>query len=176
MKKFHFLFPIKTILVAALLFNAFGTQFVYWKLNRVAKIEMRKKMGASINAAEITRISFHKDKPAQLIDDGKELLLHERKYDIVKITSSKDSVVYYCIHDTVETKLLASYKKAFLNDQAGGKPGRALKNILQIELQAGVLSFPSGQHNIYRTVEYGNHSAMMKEQHTTSLPDPPPKG
>lgn len=175
LKYFHFLFQLKTILVAALLFNAFGTQFVYWKLNRVAKFEMRQKMAGVITSSEITRLAFHKSKPVQLIDNGKEILLDERKYDIVKISSTEDSVVYYCVHDSVETRLLAGYKKAFLNDQAGGKTGRSLKNILLNELQAGVMDGSLQAGYYFSPVFYRPTNDVIKQQFSLSLPDPPPK-
>ncbi|MBI2416643.1 MAG: hypothetical protein HYV28_01825 [Ignavibacteriales bacterium] len=175
LKYFHFLFQFKTILVAALLFNAFGTQFVYWKLNRVAKLEMRQKMVGVITSSEITRLAFHKSKPVQLIDNGKEILLDERKYDIVRISSTVDSVVYYCLHDSVETRLLAGYKKAFLNDQAGGKSGRSLKNILLNELQAGVLNASVLAGCYFNSILYWSGNDVVKQQFSISLPDPPPK-
>lgn len=172
---FRFSSFIKLILVAALAFNAIGTPLLYKKLNKFAKAEMKKKMAMQMSRNDLSRLAFSKKAPPALIDEGKEILLGGMKYDIISVASSHDSLVYYCVLDARESKLLAEFKKSFLDEQSGNKTAKHIKTLIDSELQPAILNTKYYNKNANTLFLFAAYRREMKTQCFVLMPDPPPK-
>lgn len=78
---------------------------------RIIYIEMNEKLKEEANLETIT---LTKEEAAQyLIDDGKELNINGRLYDIARIEDKGDKISYFCINDENEEHLFAKLEVFF---------------------------------------------------------------
>jgi hypothetical protein len=98
------------ILLAVFVFNTMGYfiafQTIQHQVKKEAKRSILNKMNDSFYLKKVfTEEAFNK---IDWHDDGKEFVLNNELYDVVKIEKNKGDFIVYCIDDKKETQLFAN--------------------------------------------------------------------
>ncbi len=98
------------ILFLVLVFSQVGYYFVSVTQQHFHKIALRKKIVEQLDKKELIAISFA-DNAAKILweEKGKEFSLNGKMYDIVKKDSSAGKLIFYCVDDETEARLVAKY-------------------------------------------------------------------
>ncbi len=114
---------ISYLLLFVFLFNILGYIIVF----KITEIEVKRELKSKIKSSELHLISFSKNDFDQInwIEEGKEFILNNNMYDIVKKETSDKMVLLYCIDDKQETQLFSNLEehinKHIANQQSKNK-------------------------------------------------------
>jgi hypothetical protein len=126
------------LIISLLLFNAFGNAFVIWRLAAEAKHTFREQLKNGFHASAIFRLTFSLYERVAIVDDGRELLLNDVKYDIVSVEKTAANVTYHCVLDEQETNIINSFVKNDLRNPESGAPQSPAKRIYQSLIYCGI--------------------------------------
>jgi len=73
--------------------------------------EMKEKVNEEKNLQAI--VLSKEDAKKYLWDDGKELKIHDKMYDIARSEEKGDEIIFYCVHDEAEGNLFAKLDSFF---------------------------------------------------------------
>lgn len=126
---------------------------------------------------DIITISFQSDDNIHWIKQGKEFALNGFMYDVIKKEIRPNSILYYCVYDTKETKLLSKLSNLsdsiIINTNEKGK-------IYKIKLQKKISNyFPIYNNddllNTNKKTALSCFSIIKLSDIFISVPEPPPK-
>ncbi len=101
------------LLPFVILYNLGGYHYWYSAEQCILKKEIKQKIKAGLQDEELTLIIAE---PAQIkafqwIKPGKEFMLNDRMYDVVRTENVNGKIYYYCIDDVREKELIAHWTK-----------------------------------------------------------------
>ena len=65
------------------------------------------------------------------VEKGRELMLNDELYDVVKTKTDKGKTYLYCVNDEEETQLLKKFSKAVKSRNHSSSGGKAAKQVLK---------------------------------------------
>ncbi|MBL7889590.1 MAG: hypothetical protein JNL24_08560 [Bacteroidia bacterium] len=118
---------ISYLLLTVFLFNILGYVVVF-KISQIQiKKEVKRELKSKIKHSELHLISFNQNDFDQInwFEEGKEFILNNKMYDIVKTETSENLVLLYCIDDKQEAQLFSNLdehiNKHIANQQSKSK-------------------------------------------------------
>ena len=106
MKKF-----LSLILLSVFLFNFAGFAVMFFGEQHMIYFEMKEKLNEEKNLQTI--VLSKEDANKYLWDDGKELKIQDKMYDIARSEDRGNEIVFYCVHDEAEGNLFAKLDSFF---------------------------------------------------------------
>lgn len=98
------------LLLIVFLFNILGYVVVF-KISQIQiKKEVKRELKSKIKRSELHLISVNQNDFDQInwVEEGKEFILNNKMYDIVKRETSGNTILIYCIDDKQEKALFAN--------------------------------------------------------------------
>jgi hypothetical protein len=102
---------IALILLSVFLFNFAGFAVMFFVEQHLIYFEMKEKINEEKNLQAI--VLSKEDAKKYLWDDGKELKIHDKMYDIARSEDKGDEIIFYCVHDEAEGNLFAKLDSFF---------------------------------------------------------------
>lgn len=69
--------------------------------------EIKRKIREGLPEDQLHKIYFAKDETPHWVKPGKEFILKDKMYDVARKLEKQDGIVYLCLDDTEEKKLLS---------------------------------------------------------------------
>jgi hypothetical protein len=115
---------ISILLLAAMVFYSMGSYVVYLQNMRAIKKEMKNAIASGrFKARGLANITIDLSSESSVssieFEDEKEIRYKGEMYDIVKVTTCNNKLVFECIHDKDETKLVSNFTRLLYSDDAG---------------------------------------------------------
>jgi len=67
------------------------------------------------------------------VEKGRELMLDDELYDVVKTKTVKDKTYLYCVNDEEETQLIKKFSKAVKSRNHSSSGGKTAKHVLKFQ-------------------------------------------
>jgi len=67
------------------------------------------------------------------VETGKELMLDDELYDVIKTKTDKDKTYLYCLNDDQETQVLKKFSKAVKSRNNSSSSGKVAKQLLKFQ-------------------------------------------
>ncbi len=151
--------------------------YLKWQ-QRMVKQEVKSKLLCNLDDTDLTRLSFHKQGVSSLNwKDIHEFSYGGEMYDVVRIETLKDSVIYWCWHDVkesiIEQQLYSLYKATFFSKPHSQRASHHLWNYLMTLF----FDFPSSIKAISLNYlqDLGNSVFAYLPQIYVTTPSPPPR-
>lgn len=157
-------------LIIILFFNIFGYQVYFTMLQNSVRKEIKSRIREGINESELTIIVISDNNRNELtwIKPLKEFSFHGNLYDVIRVSDKEGKIIYSCIKDTKESKLLKDFAS---KSETGNKARKLLSNISLnfIPENSSFLLFNNSTANIYKP------SSFILVSKSIETSDPPPK-
>jgi hypothetical protein len=158
------------LLIIILFFNIFGYQVYFTMLQNSVRKEIKSRIREGINEADLTIIVISDDNRKEItwIKPLKEFTFHGNLYDVVRVSDKEGKIIYSCINDTRESKLLKDFAS---KSESGNKARKLLSNISLnfIYENCSFFLFNNSTAHIYKP------SSFMIVSKSIETSDPPPK-
>lgn len=170
---------IALFLCLSLFYQSFGYIVVFKTNSYLLKKEMKKKIKAGLEEAELQCMEFSKEafKSLNWEKENKEFILNNKFYDIVKSEElSNGNIKLYCIDDNQESKLFESLESEVHKNTDIEKNGNAsAKKILKLLKIQALITEPKVEN-----IPIGITIPMKEHQYPTStlfklITTPPPQ-
>lgn len=169
---------LSILLFAIFIYNYFGYYFVFKVIQSGIKSKMEKVSYEMADSGDLVKFAFLrsnnlKENPNFQWVHDKEFIYEGEFYDIVKTGTRNDSIIYYCIHDNEETKLVDTFKDIHNNNSDDKRAAKHYElKLFQKDYLTKKNSYPAPHINpIY--FKYKNH--ISYESIITDTLTPPPQ-
>ena len=101
------------LLLSIFLYNQAG-YLIAFKIEQIeARKEIKRRIKNSVPQNELTiiRIGDHNRHEMQWVEDGREFMFNNSLFDVVRVETQGDELVYHCINDTQEKELFAELEE-----------------------------------------------------------------
>ena len=117
------------ILLSIFAFNFAGFALLFFVEQHVIYYKMNEKVKLEAN---LERIALTKEQSDKYIwDDGKELKIEDRMYDIARQETKGDSIIYYAVYDDEEVHLFAKLESFFNSKNPKHSDGKMELNCIK---------------------------------------------
>lgn len=153
------------------------TGYLKWQ-QRIIKRDVKSTLFNSLDDKDLTRLSFHTTTVSNLNwKDSYEFSHQGEMYDVVKVDTLKDSVVFWCWHDIKESKIekqiSALFKASFYSKPDSQRASQQLWNYLL------TLYHEFSVYEVSKSVAFYQNSKIDSDDLLTntylSIPSPPPR-
>jgi hypothetical protein len=105
-----------------------------------------------------------------------EFIYQNKLYDIVSSTNTKDSIIFHCINDTKEEKLIKNFLTESINDLLNGSFNERLPkfNSLKLIFLDKINQITLNFINSYKTIKFIDFIENLKFIYS-KIPTPPPR-
>ena len=161
---------IAAVLLLLFLFNLGGSYVVFIILQHRISLEIKAMIRNGMEDEELTVIvvASGSESDVSWIKPGKEFTLNGEMFDVVKSKTENGRILYYCINDRTEKKLITD----FIHKGELMKKSRRLlthANSIYIFQSASTVIIPAPTHHSF----YNPEESFLSKIH--EVPYPPPK-
>ena len=108
-----------------------GYYFSYFQQQQQAKKEMRRRILEGIPDSYLLVIEQTDD--VEWVEKGRELMLGDEMYDVIKTKTDKGKTYLYCLNDEEETQVIKKFSKAVKSRTNSSSSGKVAKQILKFQ-------------------------------------------
>lgn len=170
---------VSIVLLLIFVYNPIGYVIVFKVLQNQVRHEIKQKIKQSVpdNELIIIAVPFDDDHCLMWTKPNKEFRFKGEMYDVVKIESRGNQILYFCIHDFKESKLFAEIDHHIHNHIANNPNHRKRTNYLNKKVITDYIS----QTLLANSYSFNSKNLPFKKYinlyHSISMeiPYPPPK-
>ena len=165
-------------LIVLFLANSIGITFLFLHERNMLKNEFRNYMKNNIDRNKLIKIILPKSAVLdELIHktDKDEFRFHGNMYDIVVQSETRDSIIYYCLNDEKEEKLIKGFSDLVNSSTEQNSPlKKCVENILKY-LSIGFLELIEKKINIVQSTYISIKNVILPASAICEIISPPPE-
>lgn len=163
------------MLIGFLLINSCGYIIVFLQVQQEIRHEMMEKIASESSSPELTAIRVNRFHNDLIWKEDNEFEYRGKLYDIIKMTASKDSCIYYCLNDEKEEALIKNFSRQVDNGFKGG-----LLNYKLTKVQNNLINYAliNSKFSLPRICNLPTNVALSESGYKSiiiQIPSPPPR-